>query len=155
RFQQLETFRPKLRGELGQPGDVASRSSEAGDEPGRNKIVVTGRHNDGDCPGSLTGGVDRCPTGVDDNDINLEADQIGREIGAPLGRSLGGSALDHDVLAFYVAELAKSLLECLKEWRSGGRGTAEERDLPHLGGLLRLASNRGRERANERHEDNQ
>ncbi len=103
----------------------------------------------------MTGGIERCPAGVDNNDVNLEADQLGREVGEPLGPPLGISALDRDVLAFDVAELAKSLLECLDEWRDSGRGTAEESDLPDLHGLLRLDGERGGEEATRQsnHED--
>jgi hypothetical protein len=57
----------------------------------------------------LTGGIEQCPTGVNHNDVNFELDQLGREVGEPLGPPLGISALDRDVLALRVAELLEAL----------------------------------------------
>ena len=87
-----------------------------------------------------------------DDDIHLQANEIGGERRQPLILPLGRPILDHDVLTFDVAQLAQPLPECFVEERGD---VAQE---PDLGGLpprlLRLGGERrGEETASDdRHE---
>ena len=53
------------------------------------------------------------PAGHDD--VHLEPEQLGREVGEPLGLPLRISILDDDVLALDVAEVAQPLAERLTD----------------------------------------
>ena len=86
--------------------------------PGRARLAMspspTGSlddcHDDGDRRGRLLGRSDhRIRSGHDD--VHLEPHQLGRERGKPLVLSVREPALDHDVPALDVAELAQPLAE--------------------------------------------
>ena len=53
--EQFQTLADELRGEVGQPRDIAARPRKAGDEPVRNRIGGRSEDN-GDSPGRLLGG---------------------------------------------------------------------------------------------------
>src|SRR5438477_8227884 len=76
--EQFQTLADELRGEVGQPRDIAARPREAGDEPAPNRIANNSEDN-GDRPSRLlghTGG--KCAWGGHD-DIHLERNQFGRK----------------------------------------------------------------------------
>jgi hypothetical protein len=110
-LEQFQTLADELRGEGGQPRDIAARPRKAGDEPAQNRIGSSSENN-GDSPGRLLGGQDgEAVCGHDD--INLQRNQFGRESGEPLQLPLGRSVFDHDVAALDVTEVTESLEEGL------------------------------------------
>ena len=92
-------------------GDVAARPRQAGHEPDRHRIpsiamtigIVAGRLLGGQGPRSA-GGHD---------DVDLEPDQLGWQGREPLELPVRLAVLDDNVLAVDVAEVPKSLSECL------------------------------------------
>src|SRR5207245_7757365 len=101
----FQTLADQLRGEVGQPRDIAAWSRKAGDEPARNRIGNSSEDN-GDSLGHLLGGQGGgCGRGHDD--INLERNQFGRKSGQPLVLSLGISVFNHDVAALDVTEVTQ------------------------------------------------
>ena len=70
------------------------------------------------------------------DDVDFEANEIGREIGETVGSPLCISVLDHDVLPLDPSEIAESLPKCLVPERIGGR--RERRQKPNPRDFLRL-----------------
>ncbi len=106
-LEQFQTLADELRGDVGQPRDIAARPRKAGDEPARNRIGSRSEDN-GEGPGRLLGGQSLgCASGQDD--INLERNQFGRKSGEPLGPPLGISVFNLDVAALDVTEVTQSL----------------------------------------------
>src|SRR5262249_20103335 len=77
------------------------------------------------------------------NQVDLETDQLGREVGEAVGSSLGMPPLDGDVLAFQVPEVTKSLQECFND---EGRRIATRREHPYPGNLRRRLRTRSTRR---------
>src|SRR4029453_14975749 len=94
------------------PGDVRPRPSEAGYEA-RENGVAAGRHHDGDRVRDVLGYQCRRRTSGHD-DVNLEPNQLGREVREPFRAAVGRAVLDHDVLPLDVPELSYAFL-CLDE----------------------------------------
>jgi hypothetical protein len=90
------------------PGGVPSRSGEARDKGERYRIGDD-RHHDRDRDRRLLGSQGGL-AGRDD-DVHLEADQLGREVWEPIASSLGKPVLDTDVTTFDITELAEALLK--------------------------------------------
>jgi len=112
--EQFQTLADELRGEHGQPRDIAARPRKAGAEPAPNRIGNTGEDN-GDGPGRLHGGQGGECASAHEDDINLEPNQFGRESGEPLGLPLGVPVFNHDVAAFDVTEVTQSLKKGLSQ----------------------------------------
>ena len=151
-LEQFQTLADELRGEQGQPRDIAARPRKAGDEPVRNRIGNTGDDN-GDGSGRLLGGQGMgCAWGEDD--INLERNQFGRESGEPLDLPLGTSVFEHEVAALDVPEVTQSLTEGHFRAVGSGHGGTQIADPPDPPRRLRLGSERhGEETAgDQRHE---
>src|SRR6266849_3930009 len=104
-----------------EPGGIPARSGEARDET-EPYGVGDDRHDDRDCGRRLLGGHG-CLAARDD-DVHLQADQVGGEAWDPFVSSLRPPVLDADVLPFDVAKLAEPLLERFDKWV--GRRTAAE-----------------------------
>jgi len=68
-------------GQEGQAGDVPTRPGEAGDEPTPHRIASP-RHDNGDRPSGLLGGKGILRRWRYDH-VNVETDQVGREVGKP------------------------------------------------------------------------
>jgi hypothetical protein len=66
--------------------------------------IPSERHDDRDRAGGLLRGTDRGASDGQD-DIHLESDQLGREVGQSLDLSLGIALLDDEVLPLDVAQL--------------------------------------------------
>jgi hypothetical protein len=78
-----------------------------------------------------------------DNQIDLEANQLGGQRRKSLRPTLSMSGLDHNILAFHVAELAESLPESLMPGgKSGDGSTREGPDTWNLPRRLRLGGER-------------
>ena len=78
-----------------------------------------------------------------DDEVNLEPDQLCREVGQPVVLPLGPAVLDGEVLTLHVAEVAKALPESLNEVGVTGRGGAAQDSEPVDFGLrLRLSAER-------------
>src|SRR5437016_2768318 len=109
-LEQLQLFGDGFQaGVAGHSCDVPARAREARDEPGANRIA-TGNHDDGD----RLGGVLGCrhslrPPRYDE--VHLEPDQLGRQVGQPVDPILRISIVDDNILALNPPELAQPLPE--------------------------------------------
>ena len=115
------------------PGGVPSRSGEARDK-GERYRVGDDRHHDRDRDRRLLGSQGGL-AGRDD-DVHLEADQLGREVWEPIASSLGKPVLDTDVTTFDITELAEALLKGFDK-RIGRRAAEEHTDAGKPTRLLR------------------
>ena len=127
-LEQLQPFSSQLRGYLGQPRDVAAGPRQALNKPNCNRVTRR-RHNDRDCPGSIFGSQSIGTTGSDD-DVNLETDEIGREVGKAIASTLRISILNADVLSLNPSEVAETLPECLVPVRGSGRRDWRKKTYP-------------------------
>jgi hypothetical protein len=98
--------------------------------------VVPRYRDDGNCARRLPGGQRGSrPDGHDD--INLEPDQLGGDVGQAAVVLYGRSVFEDDVLAFDPAPLAEALAERFQERRLIGRAYPQEPNSRRLR-LLRL-----------------
>jgi len=106
------------------------------------------RKDDGDRGRGLLGGLGRW-RGASDDDVDLEANQLGREGGESFGSSLRISALDDEVLALDVPQFPQPLEESrpgTRDPRIGRLERPEQADAKHLRRLLlRFSGDRRRE----------
>ena len=83
-------------------------------------------------------------------DIHLETDQLGREVGEPLELPFRPAVLQDEVLAFDIAERAHSLQESLHKWgASWGSTQPKATDPVYVRRLLRLGCGLHRAEASE------
>src|SRR6266849_5835919 len=129
----FQTLADELRGEEGQPRDIAARPRKAGDEPARNRIGNSSEDN-GDGPGRLLGGQGGACASAREDDINVERNQFGRKSGEPLELPFGRSDFNCDVAALDVTEVTQSLTEGLVHVGASGQ-VAYASDLGRLLGL--------------------
>src|SRR5262249_39731750 len=122
-LEQLQPFTESFHTDAeGHPRDVTGRTREVRDEPEPNRIA-NANHYDGDRLGGVLGGHGSWRRrGYDD--VHLEPDQLGREVGQPVKPTLRKSIVDDDVLAFNPPELAQPLPERVVEGKAG-RATRE------------------------------
>jgi hypothetical protein len=145
-LEQFQILPDELRADGGgQPGDIAARLRQVGDEPACDWIEGPSK-DDGDGLGRLLGGEGGlCVRGHDD--IDVQRNQLAYERREPLELPLGGSEFDDDRLALDVTEVTQSLTEGLRQLRARGqvgRHIAYARD---LGQLLGRATMRTGEKA--------
>src|SRR5262245_63366674 len=82
-----------------------------------------------------------------ENDIDLEPDQFGGDLGEALAAALRPANLNRDVATFHPTEFAQTLHECGEPLAlDQGRGGAQESDGRQLAGLLRARRERPRSR---------
>src|SRR5262249_26105374 len=126
----------------GQPRDVPARAREARDEPEANRIGATGNHDDGDRRGSVLG----CRHSLRPHrydDVDLEPDQLAREVGQPVGPALRESIIDDNILTLDPPELAQSLPERVEYGRRHTGSRRRKNTYPrHLCRLLRAGGER-------------
>ena len=148
-LEHLQTLCDELRGEEGQPRDIAARPRKAGDEPAPNRIGSSSEHN-GEGPGRLLGGQGGECASCSHDDINLERNQFGRKSGEPLGLPLGTSVFNHEVAALDVTEVTQSLEEGLLQVGISGQVGRQVADSSAPGRLLGLGRNRTEEPTEEK-----
>ena len=85
---------------------------DAGDQPGRHGVA-----DDAMTMGIVVVAAWRpeSPAPLRDDDVDLQANQLCREVGEPLVLPFGPALLDGDVLPLDVAEVVQTLPECLHE----------------------------------------
>ena len=93
----------KIRGS----GDIAARPSQACDQPGTDRIARV-HHHDRDRAGRLSRGTAGGHRWRND-DIDLARRKLTRELTQTFRIALCGTFLDHDVLAFDIAERGEAL----------------------------------------------
>src|SRR5262249_26435062 len=97
--------------------------------------------------GGALGGRDslRCPRY---DEVHLEPDQLGRQVGQPVDPILRISIVDDNILALNPPELAQPLPERVEQGRPIGRGRQTKKTYPrHLSRLLRVGRKRRGEEA--------
>jgi hypothetical protein len=114
-FQQFQPFEDQVRVLFREPREVPARPREARDEPQSHRIA-NARHNDGQLRGRVLGS----PGGqriAHHDDIDLQPDELGRQVGEAVGFPLGIALCNRDVLAFHPSQLTQPLPERLTEIR--------------------------------------
>jgi hypothetical protein len=149
-FEQLEPFASYFRADaVGQPRDVPARVRQACDESGPNRIANC-HYDDGDRPGGVLGCRHSFHRHRQD-DVHLEPDQFGREVGQPVEPSLRISIFDDNILTLNPPKLAQPLPERLPDiWGGGGRAAREITDSGDLARQLRLGGERRDEHTSHR-----
>jgi hypothetical protein len=104
-FEQFQPLNGKLRTEEGHSGDVSTRSREADHQAIGNRVAHD-RHNDRDSSGRClcsagSGGI------AGNNEIEVETDELFRELRESLNRSIRGPVFDSDVLPLHITPLAQ------------------------------------------------
>jgi hypothetical protein len=78
-----------------------------------------------------------------DDEVHLEPDQLGRQVGQPVDPILRISIVDDNILALNPPELAQPLPERVEQERPIGRGRQTKKTYPrHLSRLLRVGGER-------------
>jgi len=101
--QNLESLADEVGGLNGQAGDIAARLCQRGDHAAPDWVPGT-REHDGDGCGCLLCGRDRASHR--NNDIDLEPDKFGRDLGIALGTSLGPTIVYDNGAAFNPPQFA-------------------------------------------------
>jgi hypothetical protein len=110
-LEQLQLFGEHFQaGGAGVPCDVPARAREARDEPGANRIANE-NHDDGDRLGGVLGCRRYLRPRRCDDEVHLEPDQLGRQVGQPVDPILRISIVDDNILALNPPELAQPLPE--------------------------------------------
>jgi hypothetical protein len=108
-LEELQPLAGELRAQGAQARDVAPWVRQAGDEPLPNRITGA-RHHNRDRARGVLGRPDRVAAPRHD-DVHLEPNQLGRQVGEPLVPPLRIPVLNDEVLALDVVELAQTLPE--------------------------------------------
>src|SRR5262245_42334347 len=151
-LEQLQLFGdPFQAGAAGHPCDVPARARE---EPGANRIA-NGNHDDGDRLGGVLGCRRRLRPRRCDDEVHLEPDQLGRQVGQPVDPTFRISIVDDNILALNPPELAQPLPKCVEQGRPIGRGRQTKKTYPgqpsHL--LSPGSARRGEETASQNPEE--
>ena len=128
-LEQLEPFRHELGNEERVAGDVAARAREARDDARSNGVADVGHdHRYRIRRGCLLRGEGaRCR--VRHDDIHLEPDELGGELGKTVVLTFGKAKLDDDILALDVTQVAQSRPECIDAGGPcRGRGHSQKPD---------------------------
>ena len=145
--QEFQALARKLGRRERQAGDVATRPRQTGDEASAKRVRHRRKH-DWDDRGRLFRCEDR--RSRRDNNIDLEPDKLGSDLGETLGASLRPTNLDRDGAPLDPAEFAQPLLKSGDPLARGGtRLPAQKPDGRQLARLLRARRQRPRRRAAE------
>ena len=128
-LEQLEPFRRELGNEERVAGDVAAGAREARDDARSNGVADVGHdHRNRIRRGCLLRGEGaRCR--VRHDDIHLEPDELGGELGKTVILTFGEAKLDDDILALDVTQVAQSRPECIDAGGPcRGRGHSQKPD---------------------------
>src|SRR5258707_495370 len=105
--QEFESLATKIALLVRQPGDVAARSRKTDDQASAGRLPRRREYNRNDrCCLLYRKGWNGSPS---DNDIDLEADKLGRDLGEALAAALRPAILDRDGATLYPAEVAQPL----------------------------------------------
>src|SRR5439155_16704227 len=131
--------------EIREPGHVASGARQTAHQL-RPDWIARADHDDGNRWRRSLKLHDR-PIAEGRDDVNLETDQLGRQLRKSLETRFRRPGLDDEVLPLDVAEVAEALPKRLQVPRCGGVRVSEMADAPDLRRLLRIAGERQREDA--------
>src|SRR5258708_14279831 len=105
--QKFESLATKIALLVRQPGDVAARSRKTGDQASACRVPRRREYDRNDrCRFLYRKGWNGFPR---DNDIDLEPDEFGRDLGEALAAALRPAILDRDGATLYPAEVAQPL----------------------------------------------
>src|SRR3954462_1052262 len=140
KFESLATKIPLL---VRQSRDVAARSRKTGDQAGAGRVPGRREYDRNDRCGLLyRKGWNGSPR---DNDIDLEPDEFGRDLGEALAAALRPAILDRDGATLYPAEVTQPLHKSCGPLALGrGSIRTQEPDGRQLGRLLRPRRERPR-----------
>ena len=108
--QETKPLRPDIGGQQADPGEIAARLIQAGDEAIPDRIAG-GRENDRDCGRCCLGSLRWSGASRRDNNVDSALDEIGRQRSKPVVLALGRAVRDRDVLAFEITGLLEALEE--------------------------------------------
>src|SRR5262249_32127277 len=118
------------------PCTVPAWTRETRDEPVANRIANV-NHDDGDRLGGVLGCRRYLRPRRCDDEVHLEPDQLGRQVGQPVDPILRISIDDNNILALNPPELAQPLPERVEQRRPCERGRPPKNPFPrHLSRLL-------------------
>ena len=117
--EELETLLRELREHGAHPGDVPARPLETGDQSQLDRIADGGQ-DDRDRAGGLLRGLGG-RGGRDDDQVDPQADELGRQVRVSRIAALRPSVLEVDVLAVDPAEVAEAFDEESRRARGLGR----------------------------------
>src|SRR5262249_35605403 len=127
-FQQLQPLSGQLAGKVRQPCDISAGPRETRDQPGPYGVRVDW-HDDRYRAGGTLGRLHGAYPG--DNDVHLEANEVGGESRESFVSSLRPAVLNADVSSLVVAEITQTLPERFDQG-VGRRAGAEDADPVHL-----------------------
>ena len=130
-LEQLQPLGGKLRAKERHSGNVPTRPSEAGHEP-ISDWVAHDRHHDGDSGGRLL-----CSAGrggiAGDNEVEIEIDELLRQLCESLDLSIRSPVFDDDVLPLHIAAFPQSLLKSVDHRPLLGRAEGTRHHEPMRG----------------------
>src|SRR6185436_20795746 len=122
------------------PGDIAGRVSQAGNEPGSERIGYR-RHDDGDSGSSALQGA--CPNRrVGDDHIDFAPHEVGSHLRYATVVTVGPAPLDDHITSLGITGLLEALSKRLRLLAYGRPCRKQESDVPWRCLLLRVASRR-------------
>ena len=135
-FEKLEPFRDQVGVRVGQARGVATGARKTGHESSADGIGLAHEHDGNRARDFL--GRERAAGRCRDENIHLEAEELGRECGQPVDVPRRISQLDDDVLTLDIAKRPKPI----PKGREPAPGLVElarrEREIPDPPGLSRL-----------------
>src|SRR5262245_10682582 len=107
-FQNLQAFANQLKCQEGNAGHISSRSCQALDKAGFDRIATKAGNNRHGSGCYLSGSIS---SSLGDNNINFFSNEFSHKADKP--RSvLMTSVLELNVLSLYIAQIAKPIAEC-------------------------------------------
>ena len=104
-LQQFKTFSIEFHTEIGQSSDIPARMRETRDDARPNGVANVDHHNRDRCCCLL--GREGCWCRRRHEDVRLETNQLGRQLGESIIVPFRAAILNDDVLAFHVTEIAQ------------------------------------------------